>query len=141
MILNATNIGKKLGGIGVYTLQLAKYILDNNIDCKIYINQNAIEHFSDNQKSKLNVLSSSMSPDYGFKGHIRRLFQTQKLNGDFLFNTSQLEINLFNKNQYITVHDLIPLHFPKLHKKQYHFFKYVLPLVLKRVKKNYYSFL
>ncbi len=41
----------------------------------------------------------------------------------------------FCKNQIITIHDLICFSFPKQHKFQYYYFKFLLPLVLKSCKK------
>lgn len=41
----------------------------------------------------------------------------------------------FNKNQIITIHDLICFEFPEQHKFQYYYFKYLLPKILKSTKK------
>jgi len=51
-----------------------------------------------------------------------------------LFNTSQLEINFFRKNQVVTIHDVIPLLFKQYHLKQYPYFKFVLTYGLKYAK-------
>ncbi|WP_457564936.1 glycosyltransferase family 4 protein [Caminibacter sp.] len=134
MIINATNIGQKINGIGRYSLYLSKYFLQNFNDAKIYINKNATIHFSKDELERLNIVNSSLSPDYGFRGHLKRLLWTNRFLKEPIFNTSQLEVAFFNKNQIITVHDIIPLHFKKLHKKQYHYFKYILPLALKNAK-------
>lgn len=133
MVINATNIGRKINGLGQYSLYLSKYILQTREDFKVYINKDALVHFTPDEQKKLYVVDRKLSPDYGFKGHLRRLIWANKFVKSPIFNTSQLELSFFNKNQIITVHDLIPLHFPKLHKKQYLFFRYLLPAVLKRV--------
>jgi len=77
-----------------------------------------------------------MSPDHGFRGHLLRLLYSNKLSfsnsNDILFTTSQLEGSLFNKRQIISVQDCIPYVFPKYHKKQYYFFKFILSGILKR---------
>jgi len=39
---------------------------------------------------------------------------------------------LSNKKQIITIHDLLPLHFPKQNKLQFLYYKYFLPLLLRR---------
>jgi glycosyltransferase involved in cell wall biosynthesis len=79
-----------------------------------------------------------MSPDHGFKGHfIRLLFSNYlglKHRHSVLWVTGQLEAILLRKNQIITVHDIIPLLFKKLHKKQYFYFKYFLKIVLKQAR-------
>jgi len=132
MIINATHIGSKIDGIGRFSLVIAKHFLNKY---EVIINKNAIKHFSKSDQQKLTVISSSISPDYGFIGHLKRLLFTNTLKGDIL-NLSQLEVSFFNKNQIIIVHDLIPLLFPKYHKKQYLFFKYILPFVLKHKTKQ-----
>lgn len=133
MIINATNIGKELNGLGQYSLYLAKYIVNNRDDLQVYINENALVHFTKEEQVKLSVVNKRLSPDYGFRGHLLRLLWASKYIKQPIFNTSQLELSLFNKNQIVTVHDIIPLHFPEFHKKQYHFFKYILPIILKNI--------
>jgi len=133
MIINATHIGEKLDGIGRFSLILAKFFLKNNQE--IIINETATIHFSKEELQHIKIVDASLSPDFGFKGHFKRLLFTNKLKGD-IFNLSQLEVSFFNKNQIVVVHDIIPLLFPKYHLKQYYFFKYLLPYVLKnRTKK------
>jgi len=141
MLINATNIGQNLTGLGKYSLYLVKFLLNNkqmdapdNGEIKIYINTNASVHFNRNELKKLHLISKYVSPDYGLKGHLLRLLWTQTIT-EPVFNLSQLEPCLFNKNQIITVHDLIPLNFPEQYKKQFYFFKYLLPFALKKTKK------
>jgi len=132
MIINATHIGERLDGIGRFSLKIAKFFLNTH---RVIINENAQIHFSKDELKKLIIVSKKISPDYGFKAHLLRLMYTNKLKGN-IFNLSQLEISLWNKNQIIVVHDIIPLLFPEYHKKQYHFFKYILPYVLKNKTKK-----
>jgi len=132
MIINATNIGENLSGLGRFSLYIAKYFLN---DYQVVINKKSINYFSNKELNKLKIVSEKFSPDFGFKGHFRRFLFSNRLNNDSLFTLSQMEINFFNKNQIVVVHDLIPLLFPSLHKNQYHFFKYLLPYGLKKVKK------
>jgi glycosyltransferase involved in cell wall biosynthesis len=79
-----------------------------------------------------------MSPDHGFKGHLIRLLFSNYLGlkhrHSVLWVTGQLEAILMRQNQIITVHDIIPLLFRKLHKKQYFYFKYILNLVLSKAR-------
>ena len=133
MIINATHIGEKIDGIGRFSLYIAKYfVFDDRYE--IFVNKKALIHFNKKEISRLKIVSEKLSPDYGFKGHIKRLFFANKLKGD-IFTLSQLEVNFFNRGQILVLHDLIPLLFPKWHLKQYPFFKYLLPLALKNSKK------
>lgn len=138
IIINATNIGKNLFGIGRYSLSLCRYFLAYwNHPFEIYINRHALVHFEKIKNKKgIKIVKGYISPDFGFKGHLPRLLWTNKLcfqnQKRVVFNTSQLEGCIYHKKQIITVHDLIPLLFPQHHKKQYHYFKYILPSILKK---------
>jgi glycosyltransferase involved in cell wall biosynthesis len=139
IVVNATNIGRYIDGIGVYTLNLLRELsqLGGHHRFIIYLNRSCADQvegirFPDHWE--IHWVSSLMSPDHGFKGHfIRLLFSNYlglKHRHSILWVTGQLEAILMRKNQIITVHDIIPLLFRKLHKKQYFYFKYVLKLVL-----------
>lgn len=81
--------------------------------------------------------STSLTPDRGSKGHLKRLIWTQfelpniyqKLATNLLFSPVP-EAPIYNDCRYIvTVHDLIPLRFPKLSPLTY-YSKYYVPFVL-----------
>lgn len=142
VIFNATNIGKRLNGIGMYSLNLLKYFskLQTHIQFKVYVNRNCRPHLRDiifPENITLHWVSPRLSPDYKFSGHLLRLLYSNLLSLKYrqhlIFNTSQLEISFFASRQIITIHDIIPLLFKKYHKKQYYFFKYFLSGALKRV--------
>ncbi len=138
LVVNATNIGEDLSGIGRYSLSLAQYLLQHwDGDFQVVINQRALGHFRGTADwRRIRVVDGRVSPDHGLSGHLLRLFFTNLLSiqhpRSLIFNTSQLEAALFRKNQILTVHDLIPMLFRRYHRRQYYYFKYLLPLVLKR---------
>ena len=143
VIINATNIGYKFHGIGVYSLNILKELtrLSTNLNFIVYLNKSCKQHideidFPDNFIVKW--VSSIISPDKNFKGHILRLIYSNFLSIKhwkyLLFNTSQLEINFFRKNQVVTIHDVIPLLFKEYHRKQYPYFKIILTYGLKYAK-------
>ncbi|GMR25063.1 MAG: hypothetical protein BMS9Abin39_0339 [Ignavibacteria bacterium] len=143
VIINATNIGYKFHGIGVYSLNILKELtqLSTDLNFIIYLNKSCKPHieginFPDNFIVKW--VSSIISPDKNFKGHILRLIYSNFLSIKhwkyLLFNTSQLEINFFRKNQVVTIHDVIPLLFKEYHRKQYPYFKIILTYGLKYAK-------
>jgi glycosyltransferase involved in cell wall biosynthesis len=143
VVINATNIGYKFHGIGVYSLNILKeftrlctelnFIVYLNKSCKLHIQE---INFPNNFKVKW--VSSIISPDKNFKGHLLRLIYSNFLSlkhwKHLLFNTSQLEINFFRKNQVVTIHDVIPLLFKEYHRKQYPYFKIILTYGLKYAK-------
>lgn len=143
VVINATNIGKNLSGIGIYTLSLLKQFAARPTSLRfiVYLNRNAAAHIREisfPENFSLKWVSGRLSPDYGFKGHLLRLlfanFLSLKHRRFPLFTTSQLEAGFFHPNQAITIHDVIPLLFRDFHKQQYYFFRCLLPLALRRAK-------
>jgi len=138
MIVNATNIGRNLSGIGRYSLCISEFLLKHwEHPLNLIINARGSVHFNKyTNDNRIKIKTGLMSPDHGFRGHLLRLLYSNKLSfsnsNDILFTTSQLEGSLFNKKQIIAVQDCIPYVFPKYHKKQYYFFKTILPGILKR---------
>ena len=146
LIINAMNIGAKLNGIGRYTLEVVRFILQDQKARRwfegkqgiVYINEFGLQHFKDEELVHLQVFSQKYSPDYGFKAHLKRLVFS---NWHFFFSkkeiitTSPLEISFTARNQVLTIHDLIPMLFKSMHKKQYFYFKHILPRAARRMKK------
>lgn len=141
LAINATNIGGFLDGIGMYGTTLLKEFakMQNHVNCIVYLNRSSAQHFRDitfPPTWSVRWLSKRLSPDYGFKGHLLRFLYAQWIGLRHwtlpVFATSQLEAILFRRNQVIMVHDLIPLLFKDCHRRQYHFFRHVLNLVLRR---------
>jgi len=141
MLINATNIGTTLSGISRYSLRLSLYLLQNwDYPFKLAVNIDGLSHFKDFRHDKrILVCPASLSPNLGFKGNFLRLLWANKMSiatpHKLVFNTSQMEGCLIGKSQIIAIHDCIPYLFPDLHKKQYLYFKYYLPLVLRRAEK------
>jgi len=142
VLINATNIGYKMNGIGNYSLNLIKHFtkLNTQIDFIVYFNESGrthIKNISFPENFEVRWVNKWMSPDNKFLGHLLRLIYSNYLALKHIrllqFNTSPLEICFFKSNQVVTVHDVIPILFKKLHKKQYHFYKVILKYVLKNV--------
>lgn len=143
IVINATNIGRTLNGIGVYTLSLLKALsaMETGLNFIVYLNKNCEPHlrgieFPDN--FSLRWVSRRLSPDYHFKANILRLLYANYLSIKhrklLVFTTSQSEACFFRTNQIITIHDVIPLLFREFHKKQYYFFRYILKFALRAAK-------
>lgn len=143
IIINATNIGHNYQGIAVYSLNILKELtqLETDINFILYLNKSSkphIEGINFPENFIVKWVSSVISPDKNFKGHILRLIYSNFLSIKhwkyLIFNTSQLEINFFRKNQVVTIHDVIPLLFKEYHRKQYPYFKIILKYGLKYAK-------
>lgn len=140
IILNATCIGKKYSGLGLYALKLVGELTSRklNINFHLVLNKSAKCHFRNFQfpeNFKVKWSTSLISPDYNFFGHLLRLLYSNFLSVLYFryvqFNASQLEINFFKRKQVVTVHDIIPLIFKKYHKKQSLYYQFILKLGLK----------
>ncbi len=143
VIINATNIGYKFHGIGVYSLNILTELtnLKTNLNFIVYLNKSAkryIDKIKFPENFRLKWVSSIISPDKRFKGHLLRLIYSNLISFKYRrylqYNTSQFEINFFRSNQIVTIHDVIPLLFKKYHKKQYFYFKLMLKYGLMNAK-------
>jgi glycosyltransferase involved in cell wall biosynthesis len=143
VIINATNIGFKFQGLGVYSLNLLIELvkLETSLNFIVYLNKTAKPHIDKiffPENFSIRWVSERISPDNKFKGHFLRLLYSNwisfKHRNVLQFNTSQLEINFFRKNQIVTIHDVIPILFRQHHKKQYYFYKLLLGFGLRKAK-------
>lgn len=141
MVINATNVGRYLDGISVYTLNILRELagLQTHLRFIIYVNRACAGHlekirFGDN--CSVRWIGESVSPDHGFRGQFLRLLVAQWISWKHraipLFAASQLESAFFRRRQVIMVHDVIPYLFRRWHKKQYYFFRLCLPFILKK---------
>jgi glycosyltransferase involved in cell wall biosynthesis len=143
IIINATNLGKYIDGLGVYTLNLLRELSQMKTQPRfvVYVNTRAKTHLRDitfPDNFEVRWAPWFVSPDFRFRGHLLRLlysnFLSLKHRRSLFFVATQLEAVFFRTNQIITIHDIIPLLFRASHKKQYFYFKYVLGHVLHRAK-------
>ena len=73
------------------------------------------------------------SVDHGIMGGLSRyLIPTRGATSQTVVFTPSHQTCLFSKNQIITVHDVIPLNFPRNNMRQYLAFKYLLPIIINR---------
>ena len=143
IVINATNIGSTIDGIGVYSLNLLREIIRQKPSRRIivYVNKSCREHlkgFTFSGRCELRWVSSWVSPDRRFVGHLLRLLYSNYLalkHRTALFVvTSQIEAVFVHTNALITIHDVIPLLFKQLHRKQYYYFKYLLGFAMNRAR-------
>jgi len=141
IVINATNLGAYIDGIGMYVLNLLTELaaFQPAHEFIIYVNRSSREHLRDVRfPSRMTVrwVSPVVSPDHGFCGHALRLLYAHYLGlrhwRSTIFAASQLEAIVLRRNQIVMIHDIIPLLFGRLHKKQYLYFRYVLGHVLRR---------
>src|SRR6185295_80697 len=135
VIVNATSIGRVLGGIGVYGVLLIKALarMDGPLRFGVLLNEDARPHFADTAfpaGMKVRYVTPAVSPDRGSRGQLLRwLYATQvalRAGRRLVFGASQIEAPLLGPGGVVTVHDTIPLLFEKYHPRQRHFYRHVL---------------
>lgn len=78
-------------------------------------------------------VSEIFSVDHGIMGGLARyLIPVRGSSPQTVVFTPSYQTYVFSKNHIVTVHDVIPLNFPRNNRRQYFAFKYFLPIILKR---------
>jgi glycosyltransferase involved in cell wall biosynthesis len=135
VVINATSIGRMLGGIGVYGVRLIKALagLETPFRYEVVLNGAARPHFADTpfpETMRVHYVTEALSPDRGSRGHFLRWLYANQLSlragRTLIFATSQIEAPLVGPRGVVTVHDTIPLLFEKYHPRQRYFYRHVL---------------
>ncbi|CAI9395045.1 D-inositol 3-phosphate glycosyltransferase [Bacillus sp. T2.9-1] len=138
--INATILGEKPSGLGVYTINIIKEFVRLAKNEEIIIYTSNPEILGDLDNVKVIKTSKYLMPEYGkIAGGLRFLWsqfimpiRSKSEKVDVLYSTTHHGMFLSNIKQILTVHDLLPIIYPKQHKLQYYYFKYILPILLKK---------
>ena len=133
LTLNLSIFGEKYTGMGVYAMHV-RQILKHNYDVQEVI---ANRKLPDINMEKTIFAPYNITTGYSKTASLRRLYYLWQLPHKhelgFVYNPTHHGI-LGYKNQLITIHDLIAIHYPKQHKMQYWYFKYIVPKLIKECK-------
>jgi glycosyltransferase involved in cell wall biosynthesis len=132
--VNGTILHETPTGLGVYAKNILKVFAKDKRPVKV---------FSPIPIKGLEVIEviKYVKPSYKKKGGIVRLLYTQLVipfkikKDDILYHPFQYLSLLASGKQIITIHDLIPLYYPEVAKHQYKYYKYFMPLLLKKAHK------
>lgn len=140
--INATIVDDKSAGLGTYSLNMVRE-LSRIIgpDDRITVFTAYPESFKGYNVEARKVFRF-VQPKYGKMGGVLRFLWTQiiypirLIRGDYdvVYHTTHYAVLFTRFTQIMTIHDLLPIRFPERHKLQYYYFKYVLPIFLKRCK-------
>ena len=131
LLINLSALMEEPTGISVYARNLLprlKTLEPTLLSSQQFLNFNSMS------------IPSGMSPEYGLKGHARRLWwlQTrlpeiyQRLGSRLIFSPLPEAPVCTDCRFVITVHDLIPLRFPNPRLPSTNYFRYVVPQIVKR---------
>lgn len=122
--------GRRPTGLGSYLYECAK-CLSKNFPCTALVSSDLNLNFEDVIRSPFSIGINNSK----FSAIKRLLFSYKNFPNQFKKSYSPTHHGLFRINEsIITIHDLIPLKFPKQNKLQYLFFRFYLPKLIKASK-------
>lgn len=134
IVINASILDENPTGLGIYAKNVIKELIKYNKNLKIFspVDIKGVE---------VEKISKYVKPSYKKKGGLARLLWTQLVfpfklkKDDIVYHPFQYLSLLSNAKQIITIHDFIPMHYPQVAKHQYRYYKYFMPLLLKKAYK------
>jgi glycosyltransferase involved in cell wall biosynthesis len=137
LLINLSFLIAKPTGVTTYAINLLPHL--QSLNPKLLISPFATRIFSVTSQYDRYAIPPNLTPEQGIKGHLQRLLWTQLqlsqiskyLEAKLLFSPVTEAPLYTNCRSVVTVHDLIPLRFPKLSPlTPYH--RYYIPQVLKQ---------
>lgn len=132
--VNASILDEKPSGLGVYAKNVIGHLaaLDPSVKvfCPIPL-----------ENAPVCRINRFVKPSYKKLGAVARLGWTQCVlplktrKTDTVYHPFQYLSLLSPSRQVMTIHDFIPLYYPQVARHQYHYYRFVMPLLLKRADK------
>ncbi len=141
VLLNGSMYSRKTAGVGIWIKEGYKRLAEQNlIDADLVMYAYSSEGLTDKGNVKLirlpGLLEATFRKSLSLHRIIWNVFFLPRIarKYDLVFSFSS-HGSPFVKNQIITIHDLICMAFPKQHKTQYYYFRYLMPSIVKSCKK------
>jgi len=134
IVINGSVLDDKPTGIGIYSLSLINEFDKNNFKYALFTSLKSLKN-----KNIINISKYVRPHPYKKIGGLIR-FLINQLYFTWVGNKYDISYlptphgSVFLKNQVVTVHDLLALHFPKQHKLQYYYYKFFMPIILAKAK-------
>jgi len=137
--INASLLDRRPTGLGVYIEHMIASLLTLfGDDDRVTIYTSVPERFVGvTRGSRIQRISSHLEPRHGKPAALARLLWTQTLfplaakGHELIYNPTHHGVLWRREGQIITIHDLLPLHFPAQYRMQHVYFRIVLPRLLK----------
>jgi glycosyltransferase involved in cell wall biosynthesis len=137
--VNASLLDRRPTGLGVYIEHMIVSLLTLfGDDERVTLYTSVPERFvSVTRGARIRRISSRLEPRYGTPAALARLLWTQTLfplaakGHELIYNPTHHGVLWRRRAQIITIHDLLPLHFPAQYRLQHIYFRTVLPRLLK----------
>jgi glycosyltransferase involved in cell wall biosynthesis len=137
LAINAGILDDRLSGLGVYTINVISSLASlMDVDISIYTAKpEALSVIND---ANVHLIPSIVQPKYGKVAGLARFIWNQFVfpflvaKRDLIYCTTHHGILWGCGRQVITVHDLLPVKFPDQYRLQTAYYKYLLPILIKR---------
>lgn len=134
LFINGTILDERPTGLGVYVKNVVSKLKEKDENFTVFcpINIEGVDVVKTTEKLKTS---------YKKKGGLVRFLWTQFVlpfkvgKNDIVYHPFQY-LSLFSRTkQIITIHDFIPLYYPEVAKHQYYYYKFIMPILLKKAYK------
>lgn len=137
IVVNASNVDHVMSGLGVYSVNLIRELNKLHDDLVVYT---SCPQVCEVVSAQVRKISGKVQPSRGQEGHFRRIIWTQtSLPLRLLTDRASLFLSPLPEGmlfpcvpQVIVVHDVLPLHFPKEYPRQQYYFRYCVPILLRK---------
>ena len=135
LFINGTILDERPTGLGVYVKNVVSKLKEKDENFTVFcpINIEGVDVVKTTEKLKTS---------YKKKGGLVRFLWTQFVlpfkvgKNDIVYHPFQY-LSLFSRaKQIITIHDFIPLYYPEVAKHQYYYYKFIMPILLKKAYKD-----
>lgn len=139
VVVNATITDPRPTGLGVYTINVVRELCSLTHNLTVFTS--TPENFPQNGVI-LRRVTRFVRPSYGLRGHVARILWShlrlrrhlERTDASVLLSPTPLESILRSPvAQVVVVHDLLPLFYPRQYPRQRHFFRFILPKILRSV--------
>ncbi len=135
--INATIVDPESSGLGIYALNVTRELARLHSELVVYTSTPELFH---QNGIVIEVVTSNVRAMRGFKGHISRVLWSQftlpsrlsACDASVLLSPTPLEGVMRSPiPQVLIIHDLLPLRYPESYRRQTHYFRYIVPILIK----------
>lgn len=136
IVFNATIISSKPTGVGIYSINMLNRLLNKHIiDCIIFSNDSEQKKYSDKypniQVDGYYIKSRQLASLFRNVKYTSIIKKLSLANDLILYSPTAHGIINSSMKQIITIHDLMPLLYPRGRTHQYLYHKFILPFIIK----------
>lgn len=131
VIVNCSILHERPTGLGIYTKNVVQEMINIKEDVEVL---SPVKISGVDTKT----ITKYVKPSYKKVGGLTRFLWTQFVlpfkgnKNDIIYHPFQYVSFLSTSKQIMTIHDLIPIHYPNVAKHQYIYYKYFMPILIKK---------